>query len=125
MVTIKTSLSMVSVCQYVCLLAYNSGTGPRGDCLQIFRVPQGWFYTPKFEEGIMGNGQNIGIFRFLRDDMQIGHCDSYWTGYRRIHMCSGQCADATETGVGADGPARILHTGTESVSLERSKSEMT
>jgi len=31
----------------------------------------------------------------------------------------GQCADAVEAGVGADGPACILHTGTGSEGLER------
>jgi len=34
-----------------------------------------------------------------------------------------QCADAIETSVGADGPARILHAGTGSGVLERAKSE--
>jgi len=32
-----------------------------------------------------------------------------------------QCANAIETGVGADGQARILHTGTESGGLGRAK----
>jgi len=33
-------------------------------------------------------------------------------------------ADAVEVGIGADGPARILHTGTGSVDLRRAKNGM-
>jgi len=36
---------------------------------------------------------------------------------------SGQCTDAIETRVGADGPARMLHSSTESGGLKRAKCE--
>jgi len=44
--------------------------------------------------------------------------------YRNTHTdAGGQCADAIEAGVHADGPARILHTGIRIGDLGRAKSK--
>jgi len=79
----------------------------------------------------MSRNKNIGVFRFVQDRSaarhggQIVHCDGHWTGHRHTHThAGGQCADAIVTCVGADGPARILHTGTGSGGLGRAKSGM-
>jgi len=55
---------------------------------------------------------------FRRKNLGRGH----WTGYGAHTGVGAQCADAIETDVGADGPARILHAGTESGYLRRAKS---
>jgi len=81
----------------------------------------GMVLPQKFEESVMGRGQKIGIFRFSRDrpamrhGRQIGHCNGHYQQAIGAHTgAGGQCPDAIETGVGADGPARIVHTGTGS-----------
>jgi len=45
----------------------------KGDYLQIFRLPQGWFYAQTFGEMVMDRGQKIGIFRFSRDRSAMRH----------------------------------------------------
>jgi len=88
----RVCLCCLRVCLYVCLLAYNSGSG--GEIVSKFSgCPRDGFMCQKFGEGVMGRGQNIDIFRFLwdrpamRHGRQIGHCDRHWTGYRRAHRC--------------------------------------
>jgi len=66
----------------------------------------------------------LALPRTMCHGRQIRHCDGHWTGYTvGAHTgAGGQCANAIQIGVGADGPARILHTGTESGCLGRAKS---
>jgi len=88
---------------YVCLFVYNSET--KGAIVSKFsekNLGRGLRNRPAGRLGIaMGTGQAIGAH----------------TG------AGGQCADAIETGVGADGPARILHMGTEAGALDGLKAE--
>jgi len=107
----------VFVQAYVCMFAYNLGTG--GVILQVFRVPQEWFYMQKFVHvwgKNLGRGSwvevRIGIFLFSRDF--AGHVPQqadwalrwHWTGCRHTHRGRQTVRIAQmkliETGVGAD-----------------------
>jgi len=92
-------------------------------------VLQAWFYAQKFGERVMGRGQKIGIFHSSRDRLamcygrQIGHAMSTRQAIGAHTGTGGQCADATETGIGADGSKRMLHMGMGSGALGWQKAE--
>jgi len=67
----------------------------------------------------MSRGQKIGIFRPCAT---AGRLSNLAPGRLGAHTgAGGQCAGVIEADVGADGPARILHTGTGSGGLRWAK----
>jgi len=92
-ITTKTSLPTLFAClsscthMYVCLFAYNSGTG--GAVVSKFSVSQRWFYVQKFGKRVMGRGQKTGIFCFSQDCLAMHHSrqTGHWICYRCTHRC--------------------------------------
>jgi len=83
--------------------------------------------SPNFQSSSsVPTAQTLAVwqFSFLAVLAALRHCRQIglWALYRlRAHTgAGGQCADATETGIGADGPTRI-HTGTGNGDLGEGK----
>jgi len=90
----------------------------------MFRVPLRWFYVQKFEDGVMGSGQKISIFHFSWNRLATAGRSVTRQAISAHTGAGGLCAEAIETGVGADGLACILHMGTRNRSLGWAKSRM-
>jgi len=113
----------VGLCMFVCSPITREREG------QLSPNFQGAPGMQKFVEGVMCRGQKLafwflaGIGRLCATAGRLG--TAMGTGQAiGAHTVAGvQCTDAVETGVGADGPARILHTGTGSVGLGRAINE--
>jgi len=108
------------------LFAYNSGTGS-AIVSKFSEYPRDGFTRKSFERGSWveakknfvsrGTGRPCDTAGRLVTTMGTRQAIGAHTG------AGGQCADAIETGVGADGPARILHTGTGSGAFGGRKAE--
>jgi len=72
-------------------------------------VPQGWFYVQKFGEGSWVEARILAFIVSCRSGCARATAGRLGTGQTCTHDAGGQCADAIETGVGADGPTSILH----------------
>jgi len=86
---------------YVCLLAYNSETGPGAIVSKFTGCPRDGFTCKNLGRVSCVQARTLGLATASR--LGTGQAIGTHTGAGR------QCADATETGVGADRPACILH----------------
>jgi len=118
-VTYNNSVSVYVCCMHVCLFVCSLITRERVRLSPPYfqsgsRAPREWFYRRK-RLGVMGIRQKIGI---LWPCATVGRSGTGQAIGAHTGV-GGQRADATEAGVGADKPARILHTGKGSGDLGR------
>jgi len=111
---------------YVCLFAYYSVTG-KAIVSKFSRCRRDGFTRKTFGRRSWVEARILVFFVFRGTGRcaTAGRLGTAMGTKQAIGTHTGagtQCADAIETGVGADGPARILHTGTGSGGLGRAKS---